>query len=383
MIRELAHHVRSFAIAALCIGVLHSTPGRADNEEWRNYFTTRELRQPSSNRVMLESLEKVKPQAPFFLPEDAANKGGLFGADVSHWDFECDCPSGCEIDWRGLAWKQGIRFVYAEATRGVTSIDPTFLTTWQALKPLHDEGVIYRGAYHWLSSDPAISGASQALWFLKNVENGGLHLAHGLDFEPDYIEVSKDRYDAIKATAECKTKDIKANGLTKTTVYLCDGWYGQKAEVIATKIIDWINTVENNNQTAIIYTTSNYWEKMIADKAGDILATHGVWLARYLDPAQYPDGGIPRSTIAPTNKWGMPPLPKSVSYPNGSLYSSRTNWQFEQCGQFHQTVWTCKGKPASGPAPDKSVCETATTAVMDMNWYPSNLADFKSAFGIK
>jgi GH25 family lysozyme M1 (1,4-beta-N-acetylmuramidase) len=374
---------KSVTFAALCFCCLSSAPIRADDKDLQAQITIREM------RGHLDTILAVPPQAPFFLSIDATNKGGVFGVDVSQWDFDCDCPSGCTIDWQGAIWNQGVRFVYVEAPKFVSGDtqpnawrDKIFPNTWKALRPLHEAGLIYRGAYHWLSSDPQISGAAQAQWFVKNIGDGGDHLAYALDFEPDLIQVSKDRYDAIKAVATCETKEKDTNGQKQIT-YFCDRWYGQKPEVIVAKISDWLQAVEANNQKAMIYTTSKYWNTMIAGKSGDLLASRGVWLALYLDPATYPEKEKPQSTITPTNKWGLPPPRNGVSYPEGAAYSSRTNWQFEQCGQFHQTVWTCNGKPSAGPVPSKDACPMATSPVMDMSWYPSSMADFKAAFGIK
>lgn len=369
-----------FVVVVLVVGFVIPQTVRAE-EDWRKYFTLRELRQPSLGigaAGAFGKIMKAQPKAPFFLPEDATNKGGLFGADVSHYDLDCSCPTKCAIDWKSAAVKQGIRFVYAEASRGVDWVDPTFVDTWAALKPLFADGIIYRGAYHWLSSDTQLDGTDQAKWFLKHINDGTGSLPLAVDFEPDYIQVTKNRYDQIKGKAECKTKTVG-----KMTFFLCDGWYGQKPEAIVTKLKNWIQTVEAAKRTAIIYTNALYWNSMIADKGTDLLSTRGVWLARYLDPADFPDAGKPQSTSPPVNSWGMPQLPANLRYPVGPAYSSRTNWQFEECGQFRQTVWSCKAKPVAGPAPDKSVCPTATSAVMDMDWYPSSLADFKAAFGLK
>ena len=359
------------ALAALCM--LQASPVRADDDS-QDLPPFRELRQ----RPQL--LTAAKPQAPFFLPADAANKGGVFGADVSHWDFDCGC-SGCSIDWAGALWDQGIRFIYAEATVGNASLDKTFASTWLALKPLHENGRMYRGAFHWLSSDPQMDGASQAQWFLQHVEDGGAHLPHALDFEPDVVkQVTEDEYNAISKVAVCKTKTVVQDG-QKVTNYLCDGWYGQSAEAVVAKIKAWLKGVDSNSQKAMIYTTANFWNTMVGVNGEDILSSHGVWLARYLDPATFPDKGKPQS-VPQTNRWWMPQLPNGISYPAGSNYTSPTNWQFEQCGQFHQTVWTCNGKPTPGPVWDKNACPMATSAVMDMSWYPSSITDFKAAFGL-
>jgi hypothetical protein len=73
-----------FALTALCVLLPGLSSARAENDDWRNYFSIREIRQPASNAIDLKLAKKAEPNIPFFLPQDDASKKGMFGVDVSH-----------------------------------------------------------------------------------------------------------------------------------------------------------------------------------------------------------------------------------------------------------------------------------------------------------
>jgi GH25 family lysozyme M1 (1,4-beta-N-acetylmuramidase) len=308
-----------------------------------------------------------KPKKQFVLPANAASKGGVFGIDVSHYDTECDGCT-CSIDWKRSVASQGIRFAYAEASRGTSWTDDSFPIYWQALKPLHMAGQIYRGGFHWLTSDDAVAGADQAKYFLKMVGQNEPRLPDIVDFEEDPVPVTKDYYDAHQAIYWCKAKNKKVGGQEQTS-YFCDGWHGKDPKAIAAKLRDWIDTIEQAGSKGIIYTRRGYWDEKVKHEGDDLLARHALWLARYADPATYSDPGKPQSVDPPINKWGMPPLPGAGAYPRGQTYNVPTFWQFVEDGKFQKPVWICNGE--------------MVVRKMDMNWFPSSLADFKKSFGVK
>jgi lysozyme len=105
----------------------------------------------------------------FQFPNDAIrNRDGtlrensLFGIDISH-------HQGLNIPVE-LLRRQEVAFVYVKATQGTDFADKTFGHYWEALGALTDDAKIPRGAYHFLSSDPAQSGDAQADRFLAYVE---------------------------------------------------------------------------------------------------------------------------------------------------------------------------------------------------------------------
>lgn len=104
----------------------------------------------------------------------------IFGVDISH--YEPNFP----ID--GLASQKG-SFVYMKTTQGTNYFDDQFGRNWKAVGNLQGSQKIPRGAYHFLSSDPAMSGKNQADSFVKFVNmNGGFKdgdLLPALDLEWD------------------------------------------------------------------------------------------------------------------------------------------------------------------------------------------------------
>ena len=78
----------------------------------------------------------------------------IFGIDISH--YEPKFP----ID--GLATQSG-SFIYMKATKGTNYFDGQFSGNWKTA----GEQKIPRGAYHFLSSDPAMTGKKQADTFIK------------------------------------------------------------------------------------------------------------------------------------------------------------------------------------------------------------------------
>jgi hypothetical protein len=191
-----------------------------------------------------------------------------------------------------------------------------------------------------------------------------------MDFEEDYVEVSQSDYNNWSAdqNAKCSTK---VDSKTGKVHYLCDGWYNQPKQQILNKVSDWLSHVSAAG-TPIIYTRSNYWDLKIGSIGQSLLATYPVWLANYPNPSTFSPPGRPSATNA--NKWGIPTLPQGLAYPSGSRYSSQITWQFSPSGIFpdRKAIWPCQnGFSGTVDYPD-----------MDMDWFPSTMADFKAAFGL-
>jgi lysozyme len=97
-----------------------------------------------------------------------ARKGEIFGIDISHWE-----GSSFPFD---LVKRQSVSFVYTKATQGTDFADPTFDHNWKTLGGLSDDKKIPRGAFHFLSSDPSMSGKAQADSFVDYVTGHGKFL---------------------------------------------------------------------------------------------------------------------------------------------------------------------------------------------------------------
>jgi lysozyme len=85
--------------------------------------------------------------------------------------------------------RQNVSFIYTKATQGTRYGDPTFDHNWKVLGALPADQAIPRGAYHFLSSDRAMSGKAQADSFVDFVtRHGGFKpedLRPALDLEWD------------------------------------------------------------------------------------------------------------------------------------------------------------------------------------------------------
>ena len=92
----------------------------------------------------------------------------IFGIDISHYE-------GASFPFSSLA-QQSVKFVYVKATQGTNSIDSVFDHNWKTLAslPAGPNGQkVARGAYHFLSSSPNMSGKDQADSFVDFVNQHG------------------------------------------------------------------------------------------------------------------------------------------------------------------------------------------------------------------
>ncbi|SPB18967.1 Lysozyme M1 [Caballeronia novacaledonica] len=167
-------------------------------------------------------------------------KNSYFGIDISH-------HNGDKFPLNSLK-AQSVAFVYTKATQGTDFADKTFPKRWRGLKSLPTDQRVPRGAYHFLSSNPAQSGASQADRFLEYVNlHGGFEegdLRPALDLEWD------------KA---CKT--------------CADRWQTNKRtpEQIISTTLDFVNRVkEKTGWTPLIYTNKSFLTDVHITKPADI-----------------------------------------------------------------------------------------------------------------
>ncbi|MBB4363181.1 GH25 family lysozyme M1 (1,4-beta-N-acetylmuramidase) [Bradyrhizobium sp. CIR18] len=347
--------------AWLMIGSAPSAVWAADDV--REIFSVQELRDlwlPSEISGL-----GIAPAPPAFVLEPAGEAfSGVYGADVSHHNTDCAGPNckRCEIDWSKMN-DHGVKFVYMKATTGVGAVKPdvSFPIYWKALANFHAKGQIYRGSYHWLTSDPGHDGLKQAKHFLSVVNPKDAQLAPVVDFEEDPVSRDRDYYEAHPQT--CRVKKSSAGDV----YYVCDGWVDVSKSERLQRLKDWLETVAKaTSMVPVIYTRTGYWRDMLGADGESLIKQYSAWLAQYpVEPRKWHDAH-------PANGWRMPNLPKDAAYPpgkTGDKYPSRHFWQFTERGRFKTPVITCNGTPA-----DKRS--------MDMNWYPSSEADFKQAFGL-
>jgi lysozyme len=133
-----------------------------------------------------------------FDTDGTPRRDAIFGVDISHYE-----PAFPLTDLK----RQNVAFVYAKASQGARSRDKTFGANWKTLGTLPDGAKIPRGAYHFLSSDPTMSGKDQADNFVDYVNSvGGFQsgdLPPAMDLEWDKTcEKCPDRWQTNHRTAE-------------------------------------------------------------------------------------------------------------------------------------------------------------------------------------
>nr|WP_246045310.1 glycoside hydrolase family 25 protein [Rubellimicrobium roseum] len=140
----------------------------------------------------------------------------VHGIDVSRYQTAIDWP---------MARANGVSFAFIKATEGGDRVDPAFAAHWRAA----GEAGVARGAYHfhyWCG--PA---STQAAWFIANVPKERGAMPPVLDLEWN------------TASPTCAT-------------------YRPAPEVVRTEVQTWLNTVGRHfDQTPIIYTTPDFWER--------------------------------------------------------------------------------------------------------------------------
>ncbi len=308
-----------------------------------------------------------------FAPSEQKKFGGSFGVDLSHYSVDldrdpaCRTQSGydtpkcsCSVDWNTMTTFPLV-YVMTKASDGAGR-DLSFGKIWTELKPLHETGKLYRGAYHFLR--PGISAEKQADTFLAALDDFGGKTSQQLSPIVD-IEWSNKR-------VAPGTKEFKACPKTRLTKdssgrYFCDMWYTMSSDQIIDLAKRWIAKVSaETGKPVVIYTNSRAWWDQVLGVDGKKLAQEqAIWNSRYNNSGPVYDknwtvqGGSP--------KWSMPPLPYGAAY--GDEYSIGHYWQFSENGSLPEAVFVCSGKKIS-----KDV---------DMNWLPLARTDYERLFNLK
>ncbi len=171
----------------------------------------------------------------FYFPADARfdsieNKpraNSIFGIDISHHS-----KANLRFDLLRL---QGIRFVYIKATQGTGFKDNMFKTFWDKAGALPEADRVYRGAYHFLSSDKP--GRAQADAFLDYLDlHGGVKpgdMVPVIDLEWDVVPGNPDRWSGrgapyiLDVVLSC-VKRIKERSGRTPMIYTAKSWFGPK-----------------------------------------------------------------------------------------------------------------------------------------------------------
>ena len=172
--------------------------------------------------------EEVTTVVPMKTYREMYPQYSLFGIDVSEYQGD--------IDWATMVDKNKIDFAFVRATAGNDTKDKNFSENWRQLKRYN----VPRGAYHYYR--PNENSTEQADLFIRTVR-----LEKG-DFVP-VLDIEK--YSKVQSITSLK------NGL-----------------------LNWLTIVEEHyNVVPIIYTYSNFYEKVITDDKR--FRKYPIWIAHY------------------------------------------------------------------------------------------------------
>ena len=156
-----------FVLAAVSTAYAQ-TNGRTESS-WTDLTT-----QPSRGQLFEQYSRKAGRALPsaFRFPHDAIydlngtlRQDAIFGIDISHYE-------GSAFPLSELAG-QKVSFIYMKATQETDSADKTFDHNWKTVGSLPEGQKIPRGAFHFLSSNPQMTGAAQADSFVDYVNLHG------------------------------------------------------------------------------------------------------------------------------------------------------------------------------------------------------------------
>lgn len=237
-VRGFALSVSLLVTVTLTVGALAQPKTEAAGwEELKDEPSRGQLFRQYAETVASGQQGQPRPAAipsSFHFPRDAIydtngtqRKDSIFGVDISH--YESAVPLG---DLK----RQKVGFVYAKASQGTGSRDGTFKANWKTLGTLPDDQKIPRGAYHFLSSDPAMSGKDQADRFVDYVNESGGFQAGDL---PPVLDLEWD-----KACDSCPDRWVTNQ---------------RSPEQIVSTAIDFLNRVkERTGRTPMIYTNKGF-----------------------------------------------------------------------------------------------------------------------------
>jgi lysozyme len=207
---------------------LTDDPSRADlfDKEIRPAGLREEAGQPPT-AMAIPPIFYFPKDARFDSIENKPRQNSIFGIDISHHN-----KPNLRFDLLRL---QGIRFVYIKATQGTGFKDNMFGTFWQKAGALPEADRVYRGAYHFLSSDKP--GRAQADSFLDYLDlHGGLKagdMVPVIDLEWDVVTGNPDRWSGrgaayiLDVTLSC-VKRIKERSGRTPMIYTAKSWFGPK-----------------------------------------------------------------------------------------------------------------------------------------------------------
>jgi GH25 family lysozyme M1 (1,4-beta-N-acetylmuramidase) len=326
------------------------------------------------SRLVLGLARVAAPEQPYVLDtSERARYPGTFGIDFSHHNFDLDhmpddCKTqenydspncSCSMDWSAIG-ESGFRFVYLKASDG-RKRDLSFAKNWRALEQFHNNGVLYRGAFHFL--EPGVDAATQAQNFLDAIGAANGQKPKQL---PPSLDIEWTNTPITPGTPEFNAcpSDRKAHS---NEHWRCDMWYKMTAAEIATLAKQWIEIVERaTGRPVVIYTNVTAWWNDYMGVAGEELAKHhAMWLSRYTDEGpKYKDEWASQNGSA---RWHMPPLPRGAIYPTDQ-YSVAHFWQFTETAHIPPAPYTCRGEKE--------------TKESELNWLPVSGHAFVTLFGV-
>jgi len=196
--------------------------------------------------------------SPFKFPHDsqfdtngAARQNEIFGVDISHYQgtsFPFSALSGVNVS-----------FIYIKATQGTDTKDSLFAHNWTTAGSLPANQKIPRGAYHFLSSDPSMSGKAQADSFVDYVNLHGGFQAGDL---PPAVDLEWD--------VACSTCPDRWTTHHRTT-----------ADIIATTQDFAAEVKQKTGRTPMLYTNKSFLKDhqiTSAGQIGQITAGYKVWI---------------------------------------------------------------------------------------------------------
>ncbi len=240
----------------------------------------------------------------FLFPDDARydrilakdRENSIFGIDISHY-------TGPSIKFTNLRL-QRVLYVYAKATQGTGFKDGMFSTYWAQLAALPENQKVFRGAYHFLTSDSP--GATQAGRFVDYVE---LHGGFKSDDMPPCVDLEWDKTSSNP-----------------------DRWNGHGPEEILQNALEWLKEVKRRTgRKPMINTALSWWhDRGTPAEKIELFKDYTIWLADYSKSHKASEKpaliGTRRQDI-----WQFAENAKlSTGYPSGSVDANIFYGTFEQ-----------------------------------------------------
>ena len=207
---------------------LKDEPSRADL--FKTYL--RDKDEPNQNEgtanLAIPDIFRFPADAIYDRIEDKPRNNSIFGVDISHYTTS--------INFGNLR-EQSILFVQAKASQGSVYRDAKFPDFWRRLGQLPNDKRLYRGAYHFLSSEG--SGKRQAENLLSYLdEQGGVSEADmpvtlDLEWDPRPKQMIADAWSGKGSAFIIDTclefaETVKTNTGRNPILYTCSAWFSKK-----------------------------------------------------------------------------------------------------------------------------------------------------------